>query len=321
MSLPVSKDKVETAEAFINSLDSDQKSRTLLEFNDQRSNWHYLPSTMFDRRGIFIKDLDDRQRQLLHSLLQGYLSQKGYKKTTSIIELENVLRELGGGSYRDPEMYMVAFYGKPSGDKIWGWKFEGHHISLNFTVVNNNISFAPRFFGANPAEIPSGPRKGFRALKDEEDIALKLMASMSNEQKVKTIFRRHAFRDILSANDASIEPFDKEGIQAKELNSAQQALLKKLIMEYLSAMPEDLAHKRMQQVTKSNFDEICFGWAGGIALHAPHYYRIQGDKFLIELDNTQNNANHIHCVWRDFEGDFGRDLIREHYKNSDHHDH
>jgi len=321
MSLSNSTTNMETANSFLNSLNPDQKKKVMQKFGDDRTHWHYLPATMFDRDGIFIKDLNNRQRELLHNLLQSYLSQKGYNKTKSIIELETVLRELGGGSYRDPELYIVAFYGTPSKDKTWGWKFEGHHLSLNFTVVDNKIFYAPRFFGANPAEVPSGVKKGYRALKDEEDIAIKLMASMTNQQKEKTIFRQSAYNDIVTGNDSYVEPLDKEGIQVKELNKEQQTLLQELIMEYISVVPEELAQKRMQKVKESNFSEIWFGWAGGIALHAPHYYRIQGEKFLIELDNTQNNANHIHCVWRDFDGDFGRDLICEHYKNSDHHDH
>jgi len=312
---------VESAKAFLNSLNVDQKEKVLQKFDDARMDWHYLPSTMFHREGIYIRDLDETQRALLHKLLQNYLSQEGYTKTKNIIGLENVLRELGGGSYRDPELYIVAFYGTPAEDRPWGWKFEGHHISLNFTVVNGQISYTPRFFGANPAEVPSGSKKGLRVLKEEEDIALKLIAGMSNKQKEKAVISLHAYSDILTTNEALVQPLDKEGIQAGELTKEQQSLLKQLIMEYMSAMPQDLAQKRMRQVEESVFDNILFAWAGGIALHAPHYYRVQGDKFLIELDNTQNNANHIHSVWRDFDGDFGRDLILEHYKNSDHHDH
>jgi Protein of unknown function (DUF3500) len=321
MSFSLLPSNVETATAFINALNPVQKKKVIQEFDDHRMDWHYLPSTMFHREGIYIRDLDDNQRQLLHKLLQSYLSQKGYNKTNNIIGLENVLRELGGGSYRNPELYMVAFYGIPAENDIWGWKFEGHHVSLNFTVVDDQISYTPRFFGANPAEVPSGSKKGLRVLKDEEDFALQLMSSLTKEQKKKAIFSLSAYSDILTANDAIALPLDKEGIQAKDLSPEQRALLKELIMEYLSAMPQELAEKRMQQVNDSPFTEIWFGWAGGIALHAPHYYRVQGEKFLIELDNTQNNANHIHCVWRDFDGDFGGDLIREHYKNSDHHDH
>lgn len=321
MSLSPTPSNVDTANSFLNSLSADKKGKILQPFDDGRTNWHYFPSTMFERNGIYIRDLSTLQRDLLQKLLQSYLSQKGYEKTRNIMGLENVLRELGGGSYRDPELYIVAFYGEPAADKVWGWKFEGHHISLNFTVVNDKISYTPRFFGANPAEVPSGSQKGFRALKEEEDIALKLMTSMTTLQKDKAIFRQSAFSDIQTGNDSHAEPLDKVGIAAKELNGDQKKILQDLIMEYLSAMPEELARKRMQQVEDSNFEEITFGWAGQVALHAPHYYRVQGDKFLIELDNTQNNANHIHCVWRDFNGDFGRDLIREHYKNSNHHDH
>lgn len=311
----------QAALTFINALSDSQKAQTVRTFDDSRSQWHYLPATMFDRKGIQIRELNTEQRQLLNNLLQGYLSQKGYEKTKNIMGLENVLRELEGSSHRDPELYHVVFYGNPATDALWGWKFEGHHISLNFTVADDQISCTPRFFGANPAEVRSGSQKGLRVLKEEEDIAFKLMAGLSAEQLRKTIFSATAFSDILTTNKPYVTPLEKQGIQLKELNNDQQDLIKELIMEYLSAMPDDLAHKRMRQVEESNFKEIFFGWAGDIGLHKPHYYRIQGDKFLIELDNTQNDANHIHCVWRDFDGDFGKDIIREHYNKSDHHDH
>lgn len=309
----------EAAKTFLASLTDSQKEKVLNLFNDKRSSWHYLPASMFERDGIFIRDLNKDQKALLQKLLQDYLSRSGYEKTQNIIELENVLRELGGGSYRDPEMYNVAFYGQPGKDKSWAWKFEGHHISLNFTVVADKISFSPRFFGANPAEVPSGSRKGFRALKKEEDIPLKLMESLNEAQIKQAVFRKKAYHEIISGNDSKAEALDDAGIRVKELTIEQRQLIMEIIMEYLSSVPEEIAKKRMQQVKKSNFNEIRFGWAGEIGLHKPHYYRIQGYKFLIELDNTQNNANHIHSVWRDFEGDFGRDLIKEHYKNSDHH--
>jgi len=225
----------------------------------------------------------------------------------------------GNPVVRDPEKYFTAFYGNPERDSLWAWSFEGHHISLNFTVLNDQISMAPRFFGANPAIIPAGKRKGERTLDKEEDYGLELINSMSDSQKQKALFRENAFFDITTTNAPEVDPPEPVGIEMKDLNPAQQNILVNLINEYLSAMPTDLAAKRMENLEKEEFGKIRFGWAGATNLGEPHYYRIQGKTFLVEFDNTQNNANHIHTVWRDFDGDFGRDLIREHYRTSEHH--
>ncbi len=306
---------------FLKALDASQLKKTQLSFDDSsRETWHFLPATSYKRLGIALYELNTSQKVLAFNLLKNNLSKVGYFKTKQIIDLERHLRELSGDKVRrDPEKYYISVYGNPSSDLLWSWSFEGHHLSLNFTVLNKEISVSPRFFGANPAEIKTGTEKGKRVLHKEEDLAFELMASMTNEQKNKTIFETIAFPEIVTFNASKVDPLEKVGIKAELLNKKQQDILMTIIKEYLSTLPQDLAKERFRAIKISEFNDIHFGWAGATNITKGHYYRIQGDTFLIEFDNTQNNANHVHTVWRDFNGDFGRDLIKEHYQNSAHH--
>ena len=306
---------------FLESLDDEQLSRLMMPFEDMTRNaWHYLPGKMWPRTGLKLGELNDNQKMAFSQMLQSFLSKTGYDKTQKIIELENVLAELESNpDFRDEGAYFIAIYGNPGTDSLWAWSFEGHHLSLNFTVSNGKLSAAPRFFGASPATIPDGSRKGERTLDKEEDLALELINALSDQQKEETIFQNVPFLDIVTSNAVEVSPLRPVGIEAFKLNPEQMDLLKKLIQEYLSSIPENLALERENKIDDEEFDEIRFGWAGALVKGEGHYYRIQGKSFLIEFDNTQNNANHIHTVWRDFDGDFGRDLIREHYLNSKHH--
>ncbi len=306
---------------FLNTLDESQLEKTRFKFDDSsKTRWHYLPAASFSREGISLGELNDKQKELLFSLLQEFLSQTGYRKAKQIISLEEVLVELGGSPVlRDPEQYYAAFYGNPEMDSLWAWSFEGHHISLNFTVLDDRVSMTPRFLGANPATVPRGKRKGLRTLDREEDLGLELINSMSESQRKEAVISNRTFYDITTSNAPEVNPPEPAGIKMNDLNDSQKQILLSLIAEYLSAMPPELASTRMENLKKEEFDEIRFGWAGGTKSGVAHYYRIQGKTFLVELDNSQNNANHIHTVWRDFDGDFGRDLIREHYRTSSHH--
>ncbi len=259
-----------------------------------------------------------QQKQILFQLLHTSLSETGYAKTLQIMSLENVLAEMSGETFsHDPEKYYVAFYGNPAKDSLWAWSFQGHHLSLNFTILYGKMEIAPRFMGANPATVKSGKRKGERTLAAEEDLGLELINSIHDKQKA--IFSEQSPYDIVTRNAPEVDPLEPVGIKLEELSAANQELLLKLIHEYLATMPDELAKKRAENLEKEEMDEIRFGWAGATHSGEPHYYRIQGKTFLIEFDNSQNNANHIHSVWRDFDGDFGRDFIREHYENSNHH--
>ncbi|WP_242086124.1 DUF3500 domain-containing protein [Aestuariivivens sediminis] len=309
--------------AFLEALDENQLREVMLSFSDQsRETWHFLPSEMWPREGISLNQLREGQKELFFKMLQSFLGEVGYHKTQRIMDLERVLAELENNpTFRDAGAYYVAVYGNPRTDKLWAWSFEGHHVSLNFTISEGSVSVAPRFFGANPARITAGPRTGERTLDREEDLAYAFMAALSDEQRHQAVFMETAFADITTAKVAEVKPLDPVGIEAKTLNDTQQRLLKDIIQEYLATLPEGLAEQRGHKIFREEFPDIRFGWAGSLTRGVGHYYRVQGKTFLIEFDNTQNNANHIHLVWRDFDGDFGRDLIKEHYKNSNHHKH
>lgn len=311
----------EPAVEFLNSLSEGQREKALFPFNDEsKTSWHFLPGASWPRSGIQLHELSHQQTHLFSELLKSFLGTTGYDKTQKIIELENVLAEIQGRpDYRDPGKYYIAFYGDPENDSLWAWSFEGHHLSLNFSILNNNVSIAPRFMGANPATIREGNRKGERTLAREEDLGYALLNDLSENQKLNAIFQETAFRGIVTSNESEIVPPKPVGIRMDDLNMKQQIILADIISEYLSSMPPELAKERMENLKEEEFDNIRFGWAGSQEKGKPHYYRVQGRSFLIELDNTQNNGNHIHSVWRDFDGDFGRDLIREHYQTSHHH--
>jgi uncharacterized protein DUF3500 len=309
---------VNAAKGFLDSLTPEQRSKCTFAFEDaQRFDWHVIPRP---RKGIPLKELDVKQRQLAHDFLKTGLSQSGYLKATTIIELETVLRELQKErTDRDPELYYFTIFGKPSLKESWGWRVEGHHLSLNFTIVGGKmVATTPSFFGANPAEVKQGARQGLRVLGAEEDKAREFLFSFDERKRAVAIFDSKAPPGILTLATKTAEPLAPVGIQANQFNKQQMNLLTRLLEEYAASMPADLAVERMENLRRAGLGKITFGWAGGVERGQPHYYRVQGPTFLIEYDNTQNNANHIHTVWRDFNGDFGRDLLREHYQNAPH---
>ncbi|HAD11570.1 MAG TPA: hypothetical protein DCF33_03935 [Saprospirales bacterium] len=264
--------------------------------------------------------MDGAQKNTVDELLKSFLSDKGFSRTQDIMNNEYYLKELEPNMiHRIPENYFIAFYGTPAKDSIWGWKFSGHHIALNFTVVDNQLASTPIFYGVYPAEIKEGKNKGRRIIKDEEDLGFELINMLTAEQQSKAIFQSKSFNDIVTTNAIQVGPLDPVGILAKDLTYQQKSVLNKLIASHLSSMPSEIAEMRMKRIVSEDFNKIRFGWAGGLMAGIPHYYRIQGRTFLVEFDNTTHHANHIHIVWRDFNGDFGVDLLKEHYKNSTHH--
>ena len=305
----------------INSLDSIQKAKSVFPFDEMsRYDWNYLPPSLIPRKGVCLKDLNSTQKNNIYALLKSFLSDKGFSRTKDIMDNEYYLKELEPNMiHRIPENHFVAFYGNPGKDSVWGWKFSGHHIALNFTIVNGKLAYTPIFFGIYPAVIKDGQNKGRRIIKDEEDIGFELINMLTSEQKLKAIFQLKAFNDIVTSNSSQVGPLAPVGIVAKDLTFQQKNILNKLIACYLSSMPTEIAEMRMKRIVSEDFNQIRFGWAGGLITGEPHYYRIQGKTFLIEFDNTTHNANHIHIVWRDFNGDFGVDLLNDHYKKSKHH--
>jgi Protein of unknown function (DUF3500) len=306
----------ETAKAFLASLDPEQRARATFQFQDEeRFDWHYIPK---ERKGLPLKDMNSAQKHLAHALLAAGLSQRGYIKAVSIMSLDEILRllENGTGPVRDPDRYFFSVFGEPSETGIWGYRVEGHHVSQNFTIVNGKVLAAPTFFGANPAEVREGPRKGLRVLAREEDLGRAFVQSLTPEQKKTAIVSADAPGEILTGpmRKAALQG-QPSGIAASKLDSKQRETLQNLLDEYCNNLPEEVAQVREEQIKKAG-GNLYFAWAGGEQVGQPHYYRIQSAAFLIEYDDTQNGANHIHTVWRDFDGDFGLDLLKEHYQAS-----
>ena len=306
----------EAAQRFLNSLAAEQRARTVIQFDDdERQNWHFIPR---DRKGLPLREMTPTQKHLAAALLAAGLSQQGYIKAVTVMSLEEVLRVLenDSGERRNPEKYHFTVFGEPSDKGVWGYRVEGHHLSQNYTVVNGRVAGAPSFFGANPAEVREGPRKGLRTLAAEEDLARDLLASLDAEQKKIAVVSESAYKDILtSANRKASLEGQPSGLPASRLKPPQFERLMAVLEEYARNMPEQLAQAREEQIRKAGRN-LHFAWAGPEGRGQPHYYRIQSPTFLIEYDNTQNNANHIHSVWRDFNGDFGLDLLKAHYDAS-----
>lgn len=313
------------ANAFLESLSAEQKARAAFPFEgEERLRWHFIPNEMFPRKGLMIKDMNETQRRLAHNLLRSGLSARGYTKVTSIIELEDILKvvEAGGKFARNKEEYLFSIFGTPAAKGNWGWRVEGHHISLRFAVVNGavsgDVSSSPMFLGTNPAEVQDGAKKGLRVLADEEDAARALLMALPADLQKQAIANAVAPGDILTMNKNDIAPLPDQGVLYAAMPARQQALLMRLIEVYTGNMETDLAAARMTRLKNAGLDKIRFAWLGETEKGKKHYYSIQGPTFLIEYDNTQNNGNHIHSVWRDFNGDFGRDVLRDHLKGVAH---
>ena len=307
------------AQHFAESLSSDQQKMTMLDYDSpQRVGWHFIPKP--HRKGLQIKNMDQGQRELTHQLLQATLSAAGYDKSIEIMQLEEALAELqrlsgGGGPIRDSERYYVTIFGTPAADGRWGLSFEGHHLSLNFVIEEGEvISSSPQFLASNPAvlgrDYGDGLPKGLRVLAVEEEAAFGLMESLSEAQRNKSVLADQAPREIRAAGEPHSPATPPAGLPVAEMTAAQRTILKSLVDEYINLMPADVAAGRRQSIEKSGWEAVHFAWAGALHPGVGHYYRIQGPTFLVELVNTQpdaegNPASHVHCVWRDPQGDFG----------------
>ncbi len=311
----------DAANAFLASLTPEQREKAVIPLeNSERMNWFYTP---VPRKGLPLREMTAYQKHLAQALLAAGLSQRGYIKAVTIMSLEDVLRvmEHDSGERRDPEKYYFTIFGTPASKGVWGYRVEGHHVSQNFTIVDGKVAGAPSFFGSNPAEVREGPRKGLRVLAHEEDRGRDLLESLTPEQKTVAIVDKKAYADILTTNSRKAALNGQpSGLPASKMNAHQRELLSSLLDEYVHNMPDEIAQKRLKQIQDAGVN-IFFAWAGVEERGGPHYYRVQGPAFLIEYDNTQNDANHIHSVWRDFDGDFGLDLLKQHYETSPHHAH
>ena len=309
--------------AFLSTLTASQRADASFPFDDpERLRWAYVPQA---RAGIPLEAMNAGQRAAAFGVLGTGLSERGTRLAHGIIELEGILGELEGaagglfGPRRDPELYYMTLFTGPGGTPPRGWRFEGHHLSVNVTDLGPDGQIvAPLFMGANPARVPSGPREGLRLLAAEEDLAFELLHLLDADQRARATIAAQTFGDIVTRNDPTVRPMAFAGLPAAEMTIAQQLQLRRLLEVYAGRMADSSAHRQLQRINDAGFERLHFAWAGAHQPRRPHYYRIQGPTVLVEYDNSQGSANHIHTVWHDLENDFGGDLLRKHYTRQPH---
>ena len=308
-------DMAAAARDFLAALDVDQRGKAVFSLtDDERQNWHFIP---MDRKGITLADLRPEQDHLVFGLLGTALGPAGWHKVTTIMSLEKILADLESNPIkRNPEKYYLAIFGEPKAGQPWGWRFEGHHISLNFTIMADaTVALTPSFLGANPGEVKDGPRAGVRALAGEEETALALVRSLTPEQQKTAVLPGEAPAELITAQERRVQALTPAGLPASALTEGQRAQLWLVIGEYVDRYRPDLTTAAKAALQKDG-GQLTFGWMGSTQDGGPHYYRIQSPQFLFEYDNTQNEARHPHAVWRDFNGDFGADLLKAHYEQN-----
>ena len=312
-----------SARTFLSALDDRQRAAASFPFDDaDRTRWAYVPQR---RAGIPLQAMDDGQRAAAFELLGTGLSGRGTRLARGIIELEGTLGELEGGAgtlwgpRRDPGLYYVSLFAGPGGRHPWGWRFEGHHLSVNVTDLGPHGQIvAPLFMGANPARVPSGPRRGARLLAAEEDLGFELLRMLDPRQRARATIAARTFGDIVTRSEPAVRPMAFAGLPAAGMTDAQQRQLRRLLELYAGRMADSSASRQLRRIEQAGFERLHFAWAGAHQPREPHYYRIHGPTVLVEYDNSQGGANHIHTVWRDLENDFGGDLLKRHYARQPH---
>src|SRR5687768_15569796 len=307
------------AKSFFEALTDEQKAKARYDFtHEERLNWHFVPRK---RNGLPLSEMTEKQRELAKALLATAMSQKGNEKAMGIINLEPVLKEIekGRGPARDSGLYFWTLFGDPNSREAWAWRVEGHHLALNFTIAGGHgVAAAPSFMGTNPAEVRDGPHKGLRILAEEEDLGRAFVTSLSQDQRKKAVINEKAYPDIITGNQREAKLKAVEGLPVSEMTEQQRAALMDLIGVYANRFRTELAANDMKRIATAGVEKIHFAWAGPLEKNQGHYYRIHGPTFLIEYDNVQNNANHVHSVWRDLQNDFGGDLLKKHYEEHAH---
>ncbi len=309
------------AKRLVSTLDDSLKAKAVFAYDHpERFNWHFVPRA---RNGISFHDMNDAQAQAAIALLKASLSTQGYHKAMGIVALEHILRQVekrgNDDTYRDALNYHFTLFGTPEPAKPWGWRIEGHHLSLNFTAIDGQIRAAtPSFMGANPATIPIGLDHGKQVLRLEADLGFLLVNSLSSQQLRKAWFSKQAPSEIITGNDRDANMVARIGIPFTELDEYQKKVFLDLIDVYVRNYEFDFSERLMDKIRKAGIENLTFAWAGSLQPGTGHYYRIHGPMLLIEYDNIQNNANHIHTVVRDLTNDFAEDILREHYEKAHH---
>lgn len=314
------------ARRFLGSLDEAQRSRASFAFDDAvRKDWHFVPR---ERPGLRVGDLDDAQAKAFRTLLDSTLSEAGLRKVDGVTQLEGILREIESSPMRDPGRYAISLFGEPGSGEPWGWRFEGHHLSLNLSAADGRVAVTPLFLGANPGEVAEGPHKGLRILAEEEDLALELARSLDERQRAKGLRAEDVPADVILGPGRAATFLEPPGIEASELDETQRARLVQLVALYTGNLEADFqggaldrAGGRARGRAPDNATDRAHGtadpdlhflWIGPMKPGEAYYWRVQGKGFAIELDNVQADASHVHTVWRDLEDDFGQDLLRRH---------
>ena len=289
----------------------------------ERSNWFFTP---VDRKGLTLSRMTAEARTRVDSLLLTGLSPRGFATAKDIIRHEAILHAIEAAGppearrwVRDSNRYYLSVFGEPNATGPWGWRVEGHHLSVNYTELGRSGHVvSPVFFGANPARVPSGPKAGLRILAAEEDLARELVKMLDSSRRKVAIFSDTAYVEIATRNDPKVSALKAEGLRAADMTPAQRTQLRRIVDHYAGRVAAAARAHAMRDLEDGGFGELRFAWAGGTEVGQAHYYRIHGPTILIEYDNQQNNANHIHTVWRDLRHDFGGDLLAEHYKKHEH---
>ncbi len=323
---------------FLSSLSAEERMKTQYSFNDSlRRKWTNLPVGQVPRAGIAYGSLSDQSRLAYHRVLASVLASQGYLKTTSIMALDDILNTLYQSAYDQHKIskdmltrmqnlkwaygnYFISVWGKPETDSQWGLNFGGHHMALNLSIVDQKISIPPFFIGTDPAEVKVDKYAGLRVLAKEEDYGFMLVNSLNSSQQSKAILKQQVPGDIITNPNSSQRIDNYYGLAAKEMDAAQQKLLRLIINEYLHNFEHFAAHAMEQKLQKSKMENVYFAWIGSLENNKPHYYLINSPDFLIEYDNVgfQKDGNHIHAILRDKNNDFGDDLLKQHYLNHKH---
>jgi hypothetical protein len=299
------------------SLSAAQRHQAVYPFEaEARRDWHYVPR---QRPGVALGELQPAQHELVWALLHAGLSQQGVQKTRAVIATEAILGELSGSpGYRDPANYALVFFGDPASGQPWSWRFEGHHLSLTFTIVpGQGVAATPAFLGANPATVPAPhARAGFAALGTEEADGFRLLHSFSEAQKATALIQTQSFGNILSGPGRETSLQQRIGLALGAMTDAQRQQAMALVEAYVRNVRPDVAQTELGKLMAAGIDTLHFAWAGSQTPQRPHYYRLHGPTLLIEYDNTQNGANHVHSVWHNPINSFGQDLLQAHYQEA-----
>lgn len=297
---------VEAARAFQDTLEPGQKKKASFSYDDpERFNWHFIPR---ERNGFAIKDMSKPQRQKLEALLKAGLSKVGLDTVENTRFLESVLRRLEGATARfdrNPDLYFISIFGEPNDKTAWGWRFEGHHLCVNFTLKGNAVQSAtPLFFGANPAKVADGPRKGLRVLAGVEDIARSLMKSLDDGQRKIAVGEGKPIEVESVAKKEYVGPFP-DGLKAKDFNDKQKGTLNRLIEEHTKHLAADIKLAIEKEIHSNGVDKITLSWRGSVESGEGHSYILHGPSFVISYANFQNDAMHVHSAFRDVTNEFG----------------